>query len=188
MQAPHMKATAMIGRSRNLRTKMDLLTTCPPSHSSQKKKKTKQNYTALNGLHFFWHNFKNWPFCSSSPPVFHCSWQWVKKANSYSGCNWFQSVTFLRIKPDWSGCLWCRTTSHFPLFEKFPLRFLQLSTTAYTHTRLLFNMRHLLVLLLCVGILNHISESLLMEKLADNKMCGDAECSCKQMCFIQYYV
>uniref|UniRef100_A0A3Q3DKI8 Otoraplin n=1 Tax=Hippocampus comes TaxID=109280 RepID=A0A3Q3DKI8_HIPCM len=49
--------------------------------------------------------------------------------------------------------------------------------TACTHTRLLFNMRHLIVLLLCVGILNHISEALLMEKLADNKMCGDAECS-----------
>ncbi|XP_077438301.1 otoraplin-like isoform X2 [Vanacampus margaritifer] len=66
-------------------------------------------------------------------------------------------------------------TPHFPL--KFPLRFLQLSMNTCTHTRSFFKMRHPLVLMLCVGMLYRISEAVLMEKLADNKICGDAECS-----------
>ncbi|KAM9345528.1 otoraplin-like [Symphorus nematophorus] len=34
-----------------------------------------------------------------------------------------------------------------------------------------------LVILLCVGLLQQTARAILMDKLADNKICGDAECS-----------
>ncbi|KAA8583727.1 hypothetical protein FQN60_014935 [Etheostoma spectabile] len=34
-----------------------------------------------------------------------------------------------------------------------------------------------LVILLCVGLLHQTARAVLMDKLADNKICGDAECS-----------
>uniref|UniRef100_A0A3Q3WVS5 SH3 domain-containing protein n=1 Tax=Mola mola TaxID=94237 RepID=A0A3Q3WVS5_MOLML len=38
-------------------------------------------------------------------------------------------------------------------------------------------MSYPLVILLCVGLLQQNARAILMDKLADNKMCGDAECS-----------
>ncbi|XP_077351693.1 otoraplin-like [Festucalex cinctus] len=49
--------------------------------------------------------------------------------------------------------------------------------TTCARTRLFFKMRHPLMLMLCVGMLHHNSKAVLMEKLADNKICGDVECS-----------
>ncbi|KAM8739608.1 otoraplin-like [Acanthopagrus latus] len=38
-------------------------------------------------------------------------------------------------------------------------------------------MSYPLVILLCVGLLHPTARAVLMDKLADNKICGDAECS-----------
>ncbi|KAK5854110.1 hypothetical protein PBY51_015208 [Eleginops maclovinus] len=38
-------------------------------------------------------------------------------------------------------------------------------------------MSYPLVILLCVGLLQQTASAVQMDKLADNKMCGDAECS-----------
>ncbi|KAM7385504.1 hypothetical protein PAMP_001586 [Pampus punctatissimus] len=38
-------------------------------------------------------------------------------------------------------------------------------------------MSYPLMILLCVGLLHQTSSAVLMDKLADNKICGDAECS-----------
>ncbi|KAM7408617.1 hypothetical protein PAMA_002368 [Pampus argenteus] len=38
-------------------------------------------------------------------------------------------------------------------------------------------MSYPLMILLCVGLLHQTSSAVLMDKLADNKTCGDAECS-----------
>ncbi|XP_072246459.1 melanoma-derived growth regulatory protein [Leuresthes tenuis] len=38
-------------------------------------------------------------------------------------------------------------------------------------------MSHPLVILLCVGLLHETARAILMDKLADSKICGDAECS-----------
>uniref|UniRef100_A0A8C4GWV4 Otoraplin n=2 Tax=Dicentrarchus labrax TaxID=13489 RepID=A0A8C4GWV4_DICLA len=39
------------------------------------------------------------------------------------------------------------------------------------------SMSYPLVILLCVGLLHQTARAVLMDKLADNKICGDAECS-----------
>lgn len=55
----------------------------------------------------------------------------------------------------------------------------------HTHTQhslgsaLSGSMSYPLVILLCVGLLHPTARAVLMDKLADNKICGDAECSCK---------
>lgn len=36
-----------------------------------------------------------------------------------------------------------------------------------------------LVIILCMGLLHHTAEAVLMDKLADIKLCGDTGCSCK---------
>lgn len=41
------------------------------------------------------------------------------------------------------------------------------------------SMSYPLVILLCVGLLHQAARAVRMDKLADNKICGDAECSCK---------
>ncbi|XP_022042836.1 otoraplin [Acanthochromis polyacanthus] len=38
-------------------------------------------------------------------------------------------------------------------------------------------MSYPLVILLCVGLLHQTARAVVMDKLADNKICGDAECS-----------
>ncbi|XP_041866269.1 otoraplin-like [Melanotaenia boesemani] len=38
-------------------------------------------------------------------------------------------------------------------------------------------MSYALVILLCVGLLHQAARAVLMDKLADSKICGDAECS-----------
>ncbi|XP_022619515.1 otoraplin [Seriola dumerili] len=38
-------------------------------------------------------------------------------------------------------------------------------------------MSYPLVILLCVGLLHQTARAVIMDKLADNKICGDAECS-----------
>ncbi|XP_038593222.1 otoraplin-like [Micropterus salmoides] len=38
-------------------------------------------------------------------------------------------------------------------------------------------MSYPLVILLCVGLLHQTARAVLMDKLADNKICGDADCS-----------
>ncbi|XP_061694058.1 otoraplin-like isoform X2 [Syngnathoides biaculeatus] len=45
------------------------------------------------------------------------------------------------------------------------------------HVRQFFKMRYPLVLVFCAGMLRRTSDAVLMEKLADEKICGDAECS-----------
>ena len=41
------------------------------------------------------------------------------------------------------------------------------------------SMSYPLAILLCVGLLHQTARAVMMDKLADNKICGDAECSCK---------
>lgn len=81
------------------------------------------------------------------------------------------------FSPGWEMCFWI-----------FIALFLQTSTfytRIYTHTQhslgsaLSGSMSYPLVILLCVGLLHPTARAVLMDKLADNKICGDAECSCK---------
>ncbi|KAM9804367.1 LOW QUALITY PROTEIN: otoraplin-like [Neosynchiropus ocellatus] len=55
-------------------------------------------------------------------------------------------------------------------FFKFLINFQRASSTWK-------KMRRKLILVLCLGLLLHESNAVLMDKLADNKLCGDASCS-----------
>ncbi|XP_062257374.1 otoraplin-like [Platichthys flesus] len=72
--------------------------------------------------------------------------------------------------PGWEKCL-----------ETYSLKFLQPSTFTFAHTYktlcCLVSMNYPLVILLCVGLLHQTVRAVVMDKLADNKICGEAECS-----------
>lgn len=114
---------------------------------------------------------------------------WEKAANSLVSNEYFHSVILPKLNTDWTEGPWCRGSAHSTL--PWVLGYLQLkvSSEIHTHVRtttfycsswaLLVRMSYPLVILLCVALLQQTSRGVPMDKLADHKLCADAECSCK---------
>ncbi|XP_028279334.1 otoraplin-like [Parambassis ranga] len=63
-------------------------------------------------------------------------------------------------------------TCHQPWDVEFDLQ-----KNNFLRSSLLVNMNFPLLVLFCVGLLHQTTRAVFMDKLADNKICGDAECS-----------